>query len=280
MDTFTQAVELKNQRKYQEALPLIQQTVTDDPTSHFAWTILSEILLETNHPVDALRAADKAIALDAGYAPAWTMKGRALAKIDRPEEGIAACQKAIACDGNFIMAYLEMGVILNNLERHDEALDAYNQALMINSTHLRLLLKKCETLIALHRVQEAVPLADRMLRLAPNNADSWFAHAHVLVNLEQFRKAEEAINRCIAIEGPTSNGLLLKALIVGTQNRLGEARALSKQAADLDPSNQFALETHDLASDALNKKRINTGVKAGKFTLGIIGAFFEAVFRP
>jgi tetratricopeptide (TPR) repeat protein len=280
VDAFTQVMELKNQRKYQEALPLIQQVVADNPTWHSAWTLLSEIQLETNHPAEAQHAAEEAISLDSGYGPAWTMKGRALAKRDRPEEGIVACQKAIDCDNKLIMAYLEMGIILNDLARHNEALDAYDQALTIDATHIRLLLKKCETLIALGRVQEAVPLADRMLRLAPNNADSWFAKAHVLANLQQFRAAEDAINRCIAIEGPTAYGLSLKAIIVGAQNRLGEARALSKQAADMDPSNALAREVHDEAAKAHTQKVVGTSMTVGKGIIGIISAFFEAVFRP
>ena len=84
-----------------------KQVVADTPTSHFAWTVFSELLLETNDPIQALHAADKAISIDSAYAPAWVVKGRGLAKIGRPEAGIAACQRAISCNSSFLMAYLD-----------------------------------------------------------------------------------------------------------------------------------------------------------------------------
>lgn len=279
MDVFAQAVELKNQRRYQEALPLIQQAVANFPTSQFVWVVLSEILLETNDPIQALHAADKAISIDSAYAPAWVMKGRGLAKIDRPEEGIAACQRAITYNNKLVMAYLEMGIIYNNLERHSEALDAYDQALMMDSTNSRILFKKCETLIALQRIQEAQTLSNRLLRIAPDNPDTWFASAHVLANLERFRQAEDAINRCIAIEGPKSNSLMLKSAIVWAQKRVGEARSLARKAAELDPSNQLARELHGDVTKARNAKMLNTGIKVGKVTTGILGAFAKEIFR-
>lgn len=284
MDTLTQGIELQQQGKYAEALPLFQQTVEEHPESYIGWTNLSETLLETGQYQGALKAAEKALKIHSQYAPAWVMKARALNGLNppRPEEGIAACNRAISFDPNLAIAYLQKGLILYDQERGQESLIEFDRALMIDSNSYEALFYKARSLSVLERYSEALVLAERMIQLDPNNPAGWRAKAFDLFMIREHVAAVQAVDRALAMDSNDSSALTLKASILEEMGRKSEARRLLRRAAEINPQDEVIEEFKAEMDRQRNEKVVNTTVDVvgtvGKGLFAGLVEFIKAIF--
>lgn len=82
---------------------------------------------------EAIKAQDKAIAIDPDDAYAWFKKGYALADLGRFKKAIKAYDKAIAIDPDYVIAWDHKVFALYCLGRFEEGSKAIDKAIAIGS---------------------------------------------------------------------------------------------------------------------------------------------------
>lgn len=96
------------------------------------WLEYSQQLSNSIRYVEALRAAQRAIALDEQNADAWYAQGTCQAMLAHYEEALSDFEQALRLDANNVQAWDGKAWVLGILGQHDEALAAVEQALQIN----------------------------------------------------------------------------------------------------------------------------------------------------
>lgn len=118
---------------------------------------------------------------------------------------------------------------------------------------------------------QALPIIDRLTRLYPTEGTGWRMKALALFKIKELVDAERAINRALEIDPNDGDVLMLKAGIVESMGRKGEARALVKKATQVDPHNELAQEVR-------SEMRQETTSKVAHASFSIIGAIIESFF--
>jgi tetratricopeptide (TPR) repeat protein len=94
------------------SISLLQQAVEKDPEYMEAWVNLGARQLKTNDPASALKAFEKAIALDEGMSLPYSNSATALLMLGKPAEAEAAARKAIERDPLNVRARYMLGIAL------------------------------------------------------------------------------------------------------------------------------------------------------------------------
>ncbi|GCE12031.1 tetratricopeptide repeat protein [Tengunoibacter tsumagoiensis] len=98
------------------------------------WLEYCQQLSATIRYVEALKAAERAVALDQTNAEAWYMKGTCLAMLARYPEALADFELSIQHDGHYAPAWDGKAWVLGILGRREEALAAVERALVLDPT--------------------------------------------------------------------------------------------------------------------------------------------------
>lgn len=154
-DLLARGKALAAQTKYAEALPLYQHATKLAPRSFDAWANLGFAYGQIEQPSLAVRAYDRALAVDANQAWVWTNKGNALQSLQRYDEALAVYDQATTLDPNDAIAWRNKGLTLNDLKRYDKALAAFERSLTLESTSVRGWTGKAAALKGLGRRAEA-----------------------------------------------------------------------------------------------------------------------------
>jgi predicted TPR repeat methyltransferase len=93
------AVRLK-QGRAQEAVPLLQQALAQEPDNLEALGHCATALAELGQPAPALDLFDRALALDARPAALWTLRGNVLRELGRLEDAAASFRAALERGGD------------------------------------------------------------------------------------------------------------------------------------------------------------------------------------
>ncbi len=279
MDALAQGVQLYQQGKYAEALPLLTQAVQNSPQDAAAWTYLALAHLELNKTREALASAERALSLNQQHAWAWVAKGRALGALDRPEEGLAACDRAIALDANLASANLAKGKILGHEGREQEALGEFEQALRIDGTSFEAIRCKGVTLLELEQLRQAEIVADRMLRLFPKAKQSWMIKAQSQAGQERYDEAQQTIGRAVTMNPQDADVLMLQALIYGMAGDEGRARSILKQVTRNDPQNKEAAEVLAELTRMRNARALAAGGRVAGGVVRGVGAVVGGIIK-
>lgn len=189
------------QKRYADALPLIELATQFIPDSFSAWFNLGVVLDELQRWTDALRACDRALAIDPSDAPAWNNKGNALSGLGRHEEALTAYERALALDPSYVFGWHGKGIELMTLGRHEEALAAYERTLALDSTFAVGWRNNGLLLNDLGRYAEALSVYERSLTLDARSARGWSGKARALRGLGRVAEAEAAERRAKELGG-------------------------------------------------------------------------------
>ena len=125
---------------YQSALLALNRAVDLRQTQNITPSALLHnnralVALELEEYDLALNDVEKAIAVDANFAPAWRNKGLILETSARNEESLAAYDKALELDPQDYNTWTNRGFSLYKLERYEEAKQSFEKALEINPNY-------------------------------------------------------------------------------------------------------------------------------------------------
>jgi tetratricopeptide (TPR) repeat protein len=152
-----------------EALAAAEQALALEPHRAHAWYLKANALARLSRKEDCLAAYDRCIALDPAKANAYFNKAYELFELQRYPDVPRLCEHALGLHPGFSWAAELRARALEAMGRHDEALAGYDQALAIDAsdagafTHKALLLQK------LKRYDDAVAAFDHALALEPKD---------------------------------------------------------------------------------------------------------------
>lgn len=225
-----------------------RQVLRQDPANSAALTLIGFIELSQGRYSEALPVYDQLCRLEAGEASHWMNYGSALRGTNSPDEALTAFAKAaelgIAKSADF---YFNLG--LTHLARGDfeaaravltDALELAPDDVEIRYRYV-LACYECMRFEMVHKaMQDWPPPAGAAL-------DTIAAIAHILMNVGDYARAEEILDRWL--RGTTnSEALLILTQIRERTNRLAEARKLIDELSSRPDASIHGAELHRVAA--------------------------------
>lgn len=237
-----------------------------DPPSIAVWSDKDTGLKALN--MQAMAAANRAIAFDTKIADAWYLKGMALHGQNKYDEAIAAYDKAVMsykrpppiCDKAFKAlnkfsetdewhkgAWYKKGLALCMLGRYDEAIYAYNQAIKIKSKDAYALHSKGLALRKLDRSAEA----DESLKSARNE---WNSEGMDLFLLKRYADAIKFYDKALEIDPKFLCAWVNKGTAFYKMGWDGEAIVAFNHAIEIRPQDSHAWNGKGMVLKKIGKK--------------------------
>lgn len=204
------------------------------------WLDEGNQLYNNAHYQQALKAYERAVQLDPGFAEAHDARGDALFSLNRSQEALAAYEQAIHLDANYAHAYEGKGNLLYNLKHYYEALEAYEQAIRLDPASASAYNGKGDALYYLKRYHEALLAYERAIQLDPGYSSAYSGKSWTLWKLKRFEEALIAYEQAIRLDPSCASSYNGEGNTLYDLNRYHEALAAYEQAIQLDPRLAYA----------------------------------------
>jgi len=183
---------------FREVVIGISRTIKDliaSSKSKEAWLAEAEAYYDLKRYEEALPALDEAIKLDPAYARAYYNKSLVLHDLARYEEALATCEQCIRLEPGDAKAFYHKGYILNSLERYEEALQALERALRLDPDYAAAWTSKGYVLNNMERYEEALAAFEQGIRFEPDDQKAYHGKGVALYNLKRYEEAERAFEK-------------------------------------------------------------------------------------
>ena len=167
---FQQGYDLLNEGRYQEAIPLFEKFLEDNPNDVNSLNNLGYASNQLGKYEDTAFYADKILEIDPENTVALNNKGYALDQLGRYEEAVSYFDKTLQIDPKNNYALFQEGYTLTQLGRYDDAISYYDKILQINPKNIDALNNIGYAFNQLGRYEEAIPYFDKALSIEPNYA--------------------------------------------------------------------------------------------------------------
>ncbi len=196
---------LRRLQHFHEAKECFQRAAHLAPSDPLVWANLSWVNLDLGCPETALKAAQRAIDIDALLFDGWFARGCSLESLDHWPSAAESHRRATELRPYDWGAQLKLGVSLLRLGRHVDAL----------------------------------PILRRATELNPQSPEPWNYLAGCLHDLDQHEEALRAIDRSLTIDPASSAAWTARGMFLW-QSRSDRAAALAcyRRALQLDPENR------------------------------------------
>ena len=176
-------------QQFNAAYAAYKQVLEKSPKSVHALLRLADCSLWLGDSETGLVWVDKVLRLAPHSAPAWEKKGEPLLAWRKPREAIKALDKALALDGQMNLARLNLSIAYQTLGDNKKAVSIAEQAVDLDpkdpEPHFRL----AAALQAARRTAEAEAEYRRTLALKPDHRDALMSLSRLLV-VQRSRLAE------------------------------------------------------------------------------------------
>lgn len=191
------AMELRNKRKFVEALTKCNRAIQARPQYYDCWYEKAKILVDLERYEEAVVSYEKAIELKPGYPYAWGGHGSTLACLCRHEEAIASYDRALELKPNYSWIWGKRADSLNWLDRYEEAINSCDRAIELDADDSWAWVYRGNALMAkeVGRYEEALDSFDNALQSYPKWLYAWYQRSKVLSLLERYEEAIESIDR-------------------------------------------------------------------------------------
>lgn len=167
---------LMTENRYDEAISAYSESVTLDPYNSIAWNKMGNAYRAAGRNTDALSAFQKAVKLDPSYTRAWDNIGDVQSLLGNYTDAVKTYDRALATNPNDLYALVARGINLQVLGKEADAKNSF---------------------------QEAVDIADRELRVHPNeakyDATLWTNRGNALFRLQQYTEALSSYDRALTV---------------------------------------------------------------------------------
>jgi tetratricopeptide (TPR) repeat protein len=241
---------------YEKMLMFMQQATQAEPQSADVNFYVGEAYLLLDDPENALFAFEKAVELDANFAPAYLGRAKAMSNLDSEFDVEADLQLAVQLDPSLANAHLELIAFYLNNAKYDlaleelriveqlkpesplvylylsqafmqigeytQALDAAQQAYDLDQT----ILSVYQTLGTLYLTagdsDQAAHFLEIYLRYEKDNAEAWAAYGRSLFESgENFEQAMQALDLALLLDENSFTSLMFRGL---TYLEIGEGQ--------------------------------------------------------
>lgn len=162
-----QAKQLLDQRRHDEAQPLIDRLIAQYPAAEEVWLSQGRARLERGDCVGAEVAFQKVLQLDSNSVNGHAQLGIALLCQDRYGEAIPQFQRALVLKPDFGEAHFNLGFALGRAGRAAEAIEPFRLAIRHSPNFVEPYVTLADLLNQKGETEEARALLRRALQLAP-----------------------------------------------------------------------------------------------------------------
>lgn len=124
--------ELIQNNQFNDAKPLLEIVLDDDPNNAIALNMTGYIYLRIGDDVMAYQFLRRSVQMEPNRAPVWSNYALSAQHLGRQEEALKACLKAVELDPNYSLGWVNACAALVAMSRWDEAEKAALTALEIN----------------------------------------------------------------------------------------------------------------------------------------------------
>lgn len=215
--------------RYDEAMPLLNALLDEDPYSKEVWNLLAESQGATEQYAEAIDSAEFALAIDKGDLRAVVTKATCLFHMNQHEESHALYRQYLerVPDDSHVL-YLD-AVCLAAMERYSDALARVERALASYSSDLsqavHLLLEKAYLESKLHHPDEALEVINVAEEVREDVAGCDYSLLRGQILLENGRETEALRSFSEALRSSTSkrNTLMTIGIAYGDAEHYGDA---------------------------------------------------------
>ena len=200
-DYYKRAGELKNEKRFAEALAAYEAAITLKPDYTEAQNGRAIVLATLNRLGEAVAGFDRAIALKPDYAEAYNNRGIVLQELGRLDEALASFDKATELQPANAFACNNRGTALYELKRFDEALASHDKAIALKQDYAEAHYNRGIVLHALDRLDEALTSFDQAIALKPGYGAAHNNRGTVLHDLQHLDEALQAFGMAITLTG-------------------------------------------------------------------------------
>lgn len=191
-------------------------------------------LVRAGHPEEALPLLRQAASLDPSSAAILHDLGFVCLQVGRLPEAVAALQAALAANPRFALASLRLGIALQQQGHDDAAMAAYRQAATLLPAMVEARFRAGALLETLGLRDEAVAAFRRAAASTPRTSLTRLCNARALLAEDRDAEAERALRQLLALDPDHAVATDLLGTVLADAGRFDEARACyerSTQAA-------------------------------------------------
>jgi tetratricopeptide (TPR) repeat protein len=215
-DRITRGVTLVDQKKYAEAIGVLESLLALRPDDPRALNNLGVAYLEVGRVEEAVKRLEHLIAL-------------------RPEE---------------LSARVNLAIALRGLGRLEESLACAEQALVVAPEHTLASFARAETLMAMQRLPETWDALKRVVSLDPAFAPGQFALGSLALRMQEYRLAAESLTVALSIEPERIPAVVALAEALIHLGRFEEAEIRVRDAERLAPGHSRVEQLREMLRTA------------------------------
>lgn len=236
--TFSEAIDLINTGRADEAESLCRDTVDKHPDEASMIALLGAILVKKRQYREAETWLRKSIDLAPSFAKPYEDLGHLLLCQGRPENAIEVLENATRLDPSLELAHLDLGRCLAMVGRGKEADEAFEKAFKLNPVRRKLALAGEQQQKG--NFKEAAALYREVLQADPRNVDALRMLGVLAIGEGNLDEGERLLRRAVALAPDFVNAIMDLGGALQEQNRTREALECFKQATKLEPKNHRA----------------------------------------
>jgi len=202
------ALELMNQKKFAEAIPVWRKAIEKDPGDGRAHRNLAYSLAQTGQPVESLAELRKACDLSPDDPLAFADFALVLMQEGKPDEAIANYRKSVALDPWNAGVQADLGAILVDQGETAEGLTHLQKAVALKPESAAVQFKFATALVQEGRSGEATEHFHKAVELAPDKIEFRVAFADALARSGKLADAVAQVQKSIEICGGQDDELV------------------------------------------------------------------------
>ncbi|MGE5413731.1 MAG: sulfatase-like hydrolase/transferase [Syntrophomonadaceae bacterium] len=251
--TLHHVMELKEEGKCDEALPIARRVVAENPKMKLGYMHLAMVQRCRGDLAGALATFEKASASGAGGESVDRSRAMLLSEIGRPAEAVAALQAYRESDEPETLNAL--GIALADSGRPAEALPVFSRVLEIDPSNAVAYQNTGISLLKLGRAEEARQNLETAIRLGKRHTRAWNALGVAWMQLGQPKKAIEAWQRCLEINPEQYDALYNVGRVAGQIQDWKTARVALERFVATAPPKQYGKDIAEVRAVLADMKR-------------------------
>lgn len=246
--------------------PLLLRLQREHPGDFWINLALGDALRD-DHPDDAIRYYQAALALRPDAAVVRNNLGHALALADRIDEAIEQLEHALRLDPSFAQAMFNVGNTYARAGRDEEAIEAFERARAMEPDAAPTYANLARALANRNRLDEALAAADRALELDPEYVAGFVHRGYVLKRLGRVDEAIAADREALARDEDRGDARVNLGFALLAKGMVHEAVAEFERA--IAAQSDFALAHTGLGSALRHLGRIDEAVEHSRTAVRI-----------
>ncbi len=259
--------------QWEDAILAYDHVISLESNNDLAWRKKGYILSERELNEEALSCYEKALRINHNNADTWCEKAAILTKLNRYQFAISAYGSALEFNPQLAFAWVAQGDLFKEIQQEESAVQCYDQALILqpddqSTRHKKDILveqlnqeKKIADLFIQvenyyyqRNYQEVVKIYDQILTIKPNYELGWDHQGHALLELGEYDRALESLNKALIIREDHAEVWYFKGRTLENLGNFEDALSCYDQTLELDKKYYLAWDGKAIALSKLQRE--------------------------